>query len=644
MEVKQQEYGSWVSEITTEMLVGDAVRLGGVALAGDEIYWVEGRPSEAGRCVLVCQSSNGHRQDLTPAPFSVRTRVHEYGGDAFHVADGVVWFCNDADQRIYSSRAGESPVALTNDGPHRYADFSFDAVGQRLLCVRESAREGGGEPANELVAVSLDSGAVTVLAEGSDFYASPRFDPVSRRIVWLSWGHPNMPWDGTELWIADLSIDGHTGKPQLICGGESEAVFQPTWSADGKLYLITEREGWWNLHRWTGNGVECVCTLDAEFGLPLWQLGMRTFGFADSDRIICTYAREACWQLAVLTISTGELRELDCGYSEFDALTVVKNRVCFIGGSPDRPAALVSLNLESGRSETVQSSVTIELDHAWLSKPAAISFPTEDGDYAHGFFYRPVNPGFVGPEDGLPPLMVIGHGGPTGSTSTTLSLGIQFWTSRGFAVLDVNYRGSTGYGRAYRDSLRGAWGVADVADCVRGAQYLVTEKLVDPRRLVIRGGSAGGYTALAALTFHDTFAAGASYYGISELESLARDTHKFESRYLDSLIGPYPQDRDVYRARSPIHATQQLSCPVIFFQGLEDKVVPPNQAEVMVAALREKGLPVAYLAFAGEQHGFRHAETIKRTLEAELYFYGQVLGFAPAGNPEPVPIANLDRR
>ena len=337
MTTTQQDYGSWASEITTDMLVDEAVRLSGVALDGDEVYWVEGRPAEAGRSVLVCRASDGRIEDLTPAPFSVRTRVHEYGGDAFHVAGGVIWFCNDSDQRIYTCRRGETPVALTSEGPYRYADFDFDAGGRRLLCIRESHIVDGREPENALVAVAIDGGAVTVLAGGEDFYACPRFNPVSRRLAWLTWNHPNMPWDGTRLWLAELSPSGRVGAATCICGGSSEAVFQPSWSPDGVLFLVTERDGWWNLHRWTGSAVECIFACDAEFGLPLWQLGMRTFGFAGADRVVCTYARQARWRLAVLTISTGELCDVDCDFSQFDLLTVNAGRVCFIGGSPDRP-------------------------------------------------------------------------------------------------------------------------------------------------------------------------------------------------------------------------------------------------------------------------------------------------------------------
>ena len=633
-------YGTWRSPLSPDVIVADSVRLGEVALSDDCIWWVEGRPSEGGRQVLVRRVGDSSPEDMTPAPFSVRTRAHEYGGGAFTVHGEHVWFCNDADQRLYTL-SDDGPVAVTDPGPWSYANAVFDAHHERLICVRESSADRSTEPLNELVAVDLSSGAVSVLASGHDFYTSPCLSPDGRQLAFLTWDHPNMPWDGSDLWRADIRADGSLSALVHVAGARDEAVCQPQWSPAGELFFVSDRNGWWNFYRESADEVCCVFEQNNDFGKPHWVFGIKTYGFADATTIVCSWAVEGCWRLGKLNTASGTLVELNLSFSDYESINVNATTIACIAGASDATGAVTKICLSTERVTVLRESASFLFDADYLSRPESIRFRSGGFD-VHAFFYPPANAIFKAPADELPPLIVIGHGGPTSSTSAVLNTRIQYWTTRGFAVVDVNYRGSTGFGRTYRRALNEAWGIADVEDCVNAAKHLAATGRVDVERLAIRGGSAGGFTTLAALVFHDTFKAGASLYGISELESLATDTHKFESRYLDSLIGPYPQMRGRYQERSPINHTDSLNCPVIFFQGLEDKVVPPNQAEMMVDALRAKGLPVAYLTFEGEQHGFRKAETIKRTLDAELYFYGKVFGFAPAGEISPVEIDNLE--
>ena len=632
-------YGSWKSPITSDLIVASTIRLGEVRLDGDDLYWLEGRPAEAGRYVVVRQQGNGQPEDVTPPGFNVRTRVHEYGGGSYIVVDGTVYFSNFSDQRLYRQAIGSAPEPITAaDTGYRYADAVMDPLRQRLICVRED-HSGEGEAVNTIVAVALD-GTQQILVSGQNFYSSPRISPDGTKLCWLSWNHPDMPWDGTELWCAAISEAGLTDR-QRIAGGRSEAVVQPEWSPDGQLYFVSDRSDWWNLYCWRDEAVAAVCPRTAEFGLPHWVFRMSTYRFAEADRIICAYIEDGETQLAELIPSTGTLKPIEIPFTSLGSLQVGSSSVAFIGASPTSVSAVVKVPLGPQQVQILQRSSQTTVDPGYLSVPTAIAFPTTNGNRAYGFYYPPRNQDFEAPPQERPPLLVKIHGGPTAATSTALDLRIQYWTSRGIAILDVNYGGSTGYGRRYRDRLKGNWGIVDVDDCVNGAQFLVNDGKADGDRLMIDGGSAGGYTTLAALAFRDTFKAGASLYGVSDAEALAQDTHKFESRYLDSLIGPYPAEKARYVERSPIHAADRLCCPVIFLQGDEDKIVPPNQAEMMVSALKEKGVPVAYVLFAGEQHGFRKAENIKRALDAELYFYAQVFGFELADAVEPVEIHNL---
>jgi dipeptidyl aminopeptidase/acylaminoacyl peptidase len=579
--------------------------------------------------------------EVTPQPFNARTRVHEYGGGDFAVHDRTVYFSNFADQRIYRRPPGGGPQPLTPETGRRFADMVVDQARNRLIAVRED--HAGREPVNEIVAVNLDDGDETVLAAGNDFYSSPRLSPDGGRLAWLTWNHPNMPWDGTDLVVCHMNAEGLPENVERVAGGQGESIFQPEWSPDGTLHFVSDRTGWWNLYRRRTGRVEPLYEKEAEFGSPQWIFGMSTYAFLSPGRIVCSYTDRGASHLTLLDTENRNLEPFETPYSSISYVRADTGvgAVVFRGSSPTEPACIVRLDPSTGDHEVLRRSGTLELDPGYLSVPEPVEFPTENGRTAYAFFYAPKNRDYAAPEDELPPLLVMSHGGPTSATSNSLDLEIQYWTSRGIAVLDVNYGGSTGYGREYRRRLDGAWGVVDVEDCANGAKYLAGRGLVDGGRLMITGGSAGGYTTLCALAFTDTFAAGASHFGVSDVEELAKETHKFESRYLDRLIGPYPERADLYRERSPIHSTEKLSCPVIFFQGLEDEVVPKEQAETMFDALREKSLPVAYVPFEGEQHGFRRAENIRRALDGELYFYSRIFGFELADPVEPVPIENL---
>jgi dipeptidyl aminopeptidase/acylaminoacyl peptidase len=617
-------YGFWKSPITSDLIVAQSIGLSEIRLDHGDAYWLESRPHEAGRSVVVSHSSG---KDLIPPPINVRTKVHEYGGGAWTVADGALYYSDYADQRLYLLDRGRiEPRPLTPEGPFRYADGVIDRGRNVWVGVREDHTVSGHEPANTIVRV--DSRGTRVLLSGHDFYSSPRLSPDCQWLAWLAWDHPRMPWVGTTLYAVRLDDDGiPTGSPIAIAGGERESVFQPEWAPDGSaLFFISDRTGWWNLYRYAlgTRQADPIAPMAAEFGQPQWVFGMSTYAFADARRLVCCYTRNGLGRLAVIDLSSGQLTALDLPYTDFSSVRGEGDRVVFRAGSAITPASFMQLDLSTGKTETLKRSTAVADDPGvarYFTQVEAIEFPTEENRAAFGLYYPAFNPDYQASPGEKPPLLVKCHGGPTSSASSTLDLRIQYWTSRGIAVLDVNYGGSSGFGREYRERLDGCWGIVDVDDCVNGARYLAERGLVDRLRSVITGGSAGGFTVLAALTFHDYFRGGASYYGVSDLAVLARDTHKFEARYLDSLVGPYPDQEDLYRERSPITHVDRLRVPVIFFQGDEDMVVPPNQTEMMVASLRRCGIPVGYLLYSGEQHGFRKAENIKRSLDAELYFY-----------------------
>jgi dipeptidyl aminopeptidase/acylaminoacyl peptidase len=647
-------YGSWASPIDAADVARSGRRLGAPAIASDgAVWWAEGRPAEGGRVVLMRRPPGGEPEAVTPEGTNVRTRVHEYGGGAWCLVGAeTVLFVDFASQRLYRQRLGEEPVAITPEPEEpaalRYADMRPSPDGLTVVCVRES--HGEGEAVNEIVSLPLDGKTEPqVLASGRDFYSFPRISPDGNWLAWTCWDHPNMPWDGTELWVAPLQ---DPGQERLVAGGAEESIFQPEWGPDGRLHFASDRDGWWNLYRAREPGAELsgeegtlvqLTEERADFAHPQWLFGGSTFAFLESGAIVCVRCERGEERLSLLEPEGWEPAELGLPYTSFGfpAISARGSKVAFAAASPESEAAVVLYDVAAGETEVVRDSSDEPVDPAYVSRPQPIEFATGEGEVAHGFYYPPANPEFEAPAGELPPLIVESHGGPTSHATPALDREYLYWTSRGFGVVDVNYRGSSGYGREYRNKLRGTWGVVDTEDCVNAAKHLAEAGEADRERLAIRGGSAGGYATLCALTFHDDLAAGASYYGVGDLEALTRDTHKFESRYLDRLVGPYPERADLYRERSPINYVERLQVPVILFQGLEDAVVPPNQAETMVAALTRNGVPHAYLAFEGEQHGFRRAETNIRCLEAELYFYGRIMGFEPAGDPEPVEIAGL---
>lgn len=615
------------------MIATGQVRVSETTASGDATYWLESRPAEGGRTSLMCHRPDRGVQAVTPSDVNCRTRVHEYGGGAYAVHGTTVFFTNFDDQRLYRLVPGTAPRAITEAPPQpcslRYADMCPTPDGRRLVCVRE--RHEAAAVHNELVLVDADGAAApVVLDDGHDFYSFPRISPDGTRLAWTVWDHPNMPWDGTELMVGALSPDGGLREVRRVAGGASESIFQPAWRPDGRLHFVSDRSGWWNLYELGPGGVRALAPMQAEAGEAQWMFAQSSYAFVP-DGIAVVLREGARQRLALLPSESAEVVDLPVPHTSFDVpyLRAAGNRLVFVAGTSTVAEGVVSFDRDSGRLETLRTTLNVSLAPSCISVPREIAFPTSGAATAHALFYAPRNAEMSGVGDELPPAIVVSHGGPTGQASTCLDLAVQLWTSRGFAVIDVDYRGSTGYGRDYREALRGQWGVADVEDCVNAARHLSAE--VDLRRLAIRGASAGGYTTLCALTFTDVFAAGASYFGVGDLESLLRETHKFEARYLDALIGPYPEQAELYRERSPIHAVDRLRCPIILLQGLLDEVVPPDQAATMAAALQAAGIPCVHLTFPDESHGFRRSENIERALNAELDFYGGVFGFAAAG-------------
>ncbi len=633
-------FGSWSSPLAIDLLVRGAVRPLEIQVDGEDVYWLEGRPEEGGRQALVRRRA-GRTEDVVGPAMNVRDRVHEYGGGSYVAADGIVVASDWADGRLHRIVEGANPVPLTPPGAHRYADPVLDRIGRRVICVRES-HEADGEPVNELVAVPLDGSAVTVLASGADFYAAPRVDPAGGRLAWLEWDHPNMPWDGTRLVVGTL-IDADVRDREIVAGADDgEWISQPSWSPGGVLHFVAERSGWMNLYQRADGRDVALAPLEAEFAGPPWVFGLSSYDFLSDGRVVAAARSRGRDLLCLVGPEPGIIETIELPYTEIAWLRAAGEAVLFVGAAPDRTPEVVRLGLADRAVEVLRRSTPIGLDPAIVSRPELIEFPTDGGRTAFGLFYPPRNPGHAAPAGEKPPLVVTSHGGPTSRASTALSIGVQLLTSRGIAVLDVDYGGSTGYGREYRRRLEGAWGVVDVADCANGARWLAERGVVDPERLAIRGGSASGYTTLCALAYRDDFRAGISYYGIGDLETFVAQTHKFESRYLDRLLGPYPAARETYRARSPLNHLDGMTAPALIIQGLDDRIVPPAQAEQIVDGLRRRGVPHAYLAFEGEDHGFRRSASIIRSFEAELSFLGQVFGFTPADPIEPLLLEGTD--
>ena len=634
--------GSWPSPITSDLLTRSTIRLGQAGHDGEAILWVEARPQDEGRQVLVRREPGGATADVTPAELNVRTRVHEYGGMAWAADAGEVWFSDFASARLHHvAAAGGAPRPITPEGDLRYADLQVDRARGRLLCVLEDHTGGGREPVNSIAAVPLEGGPPEVLCGGHDFASDPRLSPDGRQLCWVTWDHPAMPWTSTMLWVAELDAGGRPGAPVAVSGGPREAVLAPRWGPDGSLWFSSDRDGdWWNLWRWSaGAGARQVTRAEAEIGSPPWVLGWADHAWLQGGELVAVVRRGPLAELCRVDPESGRLTEIPLPYTEV-VLAAGGGPLLAVVASAADPTSIVSVDPAGGGLTVLRRSSDASVDGAYLSAPREIHFPSDGGRTAHALHYPPANPESSIPEGELPPLRVLSHGGPTAGTSTAFSADIQYFTSRGFAVVDVDYGGSTGYGRAYRELLAGAWGVVDVEDCAAAVRHLAAEGLADPRRVVIQGGSAGGYTTLQSLVTTGVYAAGCSLFGVGDLRALAEDTHKFESRYLDGLIGPWPQARALYEERSPVLHADRLRSPVVLFQGLEDMVVPPAQSERFFEAARAKGLPCSYVPFAGEQHGFRIAENIRRCLDGELWFYSQVLDFAPADDLEPLPMEN----
>jgi dipeptidyl aminopeptidase/acylaminoacyl peptidase len=626
----QSPTGSWPTPVTSELVVRAAARLGEVVVDRHDVWWSESRPTEGGRSVIVRRSADGSVTDVLPAPWNARTRVHEYGGGAWTVSDGTLWFTEFSDQRLYRLDAGsETPVAVTPEpqvaAGVRHADLRV--VGGALLAVRETHAEGDrpADVVNELVRVGSDG--TEVLVSGPDFVSDARLSFDGTALAWLQWNHPDMPWDAAQLVVRVAD-----GTETVVAGGPGESVVQPTWDPDGSLWFFCDRTDFWSLYRWRPGGpAELALDVGSDIAGPQWAFGQSRFALLADGRIAFAYGRDGSDRLAVLE-SDGSVRELDLPFGVFRYLTAQGTSVVCVAGSPSSEPVVLRVDVD-GEPEILRPARDLRLDPAWFSRPEHVTFPTPDDGtgiaVAHALVYPPTNPQATAADGDLPPLLVVVHGGPTAAATPVLNLDVQYWTSRGFCVADVDYRGSTGYGRRYRDALQGRWGVVDLDDVVACARYLAGSGRVDPARMAIRGGSAGGYTTLAALAMRPgVFTAGASHYGVADLAALAAETHKFESRYLDGLVAPWPSGADVYAERSPINHVDGLDTPLAVFQGDEDEIVPPDQAEVIVAALRKKGVPHAYLLFPGEQHGFRKAENIRAALDGELSFYGQVWGFA----------------
>lgn len=639
-------YGTWPSIVTTDLVTSGTIGLGSPQLDGNTLYWLESRPDEGGRVGLWRQVGDGDPESLTPAPYNVRSRVHEYGGGAYAVRDGVAVFSDFADGRLHRID-GDEITPLTPAGSHRYADLRVHPDRGLVLAVREDHSVADGEPANTIVALRLDGGGSgKVLCAGADFYSDPELSDTGE-LAWTEWNHPAMPWDATLIRRGRLDGDLESGLHLVdvvdVAGSADESAVHPRWAPGGELIFVSDRTGWWNLFALRDGTATPLWPEEAEFATPQWVFGDQPYVVLGSRQLLITRLSEGVTSVAVLDRESNTLRTiLDSGL--YGPLTVGDGRAAALIEDADRPARLATVDLADETWSDIRHASEQALPPEWVSQPRAVTWASTLDDVpgeVHGWYYPPTNPDAAAPEGDLPPLITLSHGGPTSFSDTGFAISLQYWTSRGFAVLDVNYRGSTGYGRPYRDALRDRWGIVDVADCAGGADAMVAQGLADPARLIVRGGSAGGYTTLQSLTSTDTFTAGISFYGVADLEALARDTHKFESRYLDGLVGPYPEAIDVYRDRSPIHHVDQLSVPLLLLQGSEDAVVPPNQAETMADAVRAKGLPVALIIFEGEGHGFRRADSIKAALEAQLYFLGRVFDFTPADQLTPIEIDNL---
>lgn len=653
-EIKVQPFGSWDSPLNASSIATASLGLQEIVIDGSNIYWLESRPNEGGRNVICRADKDLNISDVTPSSYSVRTLVNSYGGAPFTVHNDTLYFSNHNnhrddsnpyarynDQRIYVQAPGKEPQVLTDTLGVAYANILVDESRQRLIAIREDFHLNlKGQPMSSLVAIDLKSGKQELLLQGQDFYAYPRLSPDGTQLCWLSWNYPHMPWDHTQLWLADFDESGRLGTPRLIAGEKDESILQPLWSPEGQLYFISDKNNWWNIYRLTESGTKPVCLRANDFGSPLWSLGASIYDFASSENLLCAYTEGGEWQLINLNVANASIDLIALDFTCISQISAKDNQVVFLAGSPTTPLSLIRLDLQTKEYKVLRSSTQFSLDPTYISKPRPIVYPTSEGQHSYAFYYPPTNPDFVAPNSEKPPLIIKSHGGPSSAADTVLSLDIQYFTSRGFGVVDVNYRGSSGYGRNYRLSLYKNWGIYDVKDCENAALYLIEQGEVDPERVVARGGSSGGYTTLALATYTDLLKAGASYYGISNLEMIAQNSDKLEARYPDCLIGKWPEEQEIYQERSPLFHSEHIKAPMIFFQGTEDPVVPPEQTDVIFERLKEDNIPVCAIYFEKEQHGFRIAKHIQQALEAELYFYAKVLGFTLAETLPEIKIEN----
>jgi dipeptidyl aminopeptidase/acylaminoacyl peptidase len=633
-------YGSWPSPISIELAVSASRGLSESRPDGADVYVLESRPVESGRVALLRRTSEGRFIDVAPE-YNVRTRVHEYGGGAYAVRDGLIVFSEFVHNRLLLKADPESAArVLVSEPSLRFADMEIDRARRVVYAVMEDQSESAIDARNLLVGVSLDDGHLAELATGHDFYSDPTLSPDGDRVAFLTWDFPRMPWDGTDLWVADIGPDGRLAAPRHVAGGETESVLQPRWGPDGSLYYLSDRTDWWNIYRWRGGEQIAVAPMAAEVGEPQWVFGLSAYDVA-ADGSLVAFAHGPGGGQLLHIIEGAQPRLIEFAENGLDYVRVASGAITGVATSFTRPTAVVRIDLATGREERLREASSLDIGQPYLATPRRITFPTSGGREAYAWYYPPTNPDVSAPDDERPPLVVFIHGGPTSAARTSLSLERQAFTSRGFAVVDVDYGGSSGFGRAYRERLHEAWGVVDVDDCSAAAAWLVAKGLADAERLAIRGGSAGGYTTLACLCFGDTFAAGATMFGLGDLEAFTQITHKFESRYMDYLIGPYPATAERYRERSPDRHAFLISRPVLVMQGADDRIVPPSQAEGIVAALEHNGVAHAYLLFEGEGHGFRQAANQQRALEAELSFYAQVFGFSLADDFAPIEVVGL---
>lgn len=658
-------YGSWPSPISAEMLATGGTRLGAPCTVGDQVWWTEGIAKEGGRQAIVRTAGPigpdgaGDATPVTvlPAPFNARSRVHEYGGASWTAVPQeqggpLIVFVDFAEQRVHAFREGERPRPLSPLGPEvpaaggpslRWADPQVVTPPGGPTEVWWVCEDHTGEQIQRYIAAvpldgsaAEDPAAIRRITPPSRFVAHVRLSPDGARVAWITWDHPRMPWDGTELHVAPL-VGGSAGAGEVIAGGDAESVLQPEWLDDQSLAFLSDASGWWNPWLWDGDAPRPVLQAEEEFAGPMWMLGTTWYSVLDPDRLLVTHGR-ADDRLGVLRVSTGELTDIPLDLTAIHGASVRSDGLLTLeGASPTAFPAVLAGSLDAGGAaadlRVLRSSREDAPDPGVLPAPESVAVPLPDGGVVHAIVFRPRHQGICGPEEERPPFIARVHGGPTSHVPPVLSLPIAYYTSRGIGVVEVNYGGSSGYGRAYRDRLKGQWGVVDVADTVAVMEHLVAEGLADGARLGIEGGSAGGWTTLACLTRTSTFSAGVSSFGVAELETFIHDTHDFESRYIDGLVGPYPERKDLYVERAPLSHVDELECPVLLLQGDEDRIVPPSQSEMFRDALAAKGIPHAYLLFAGEQHGFRKASTIIRATEASLSFYGQVFGFCPLEVP-----------